>query len=121
MIKNIAVLAVLLSGCATAKPVVVAPPAPVKVEMSNSNMAQAVACSDDFDCLKRMTGMCKNGYAGSKMLLGTNESRVGVVFKCITDEQVAEEQAEELAWQERLAQLKAQAEKAREKAAPKKK
>lgn len=91
---------------------------PVDVELANSGKAQALPCTDGFDCLKKLTGLCANGYEGGQRLQGENGRVVGVLFHCITDEEIQEQKAEEArraqeeaAWRaERLAEAKAAAE-----------
>lgn len=96
MYKYLAILSLPLIGCvAHVKPCViqhnetVIDPHPVKVELERGVVAQAMACSDDFDCMNKLTGLCPNGYSWSHNLLGEMNKRVGVVFNCITDEEKA--------------------------------
>ena len=78
---------------------------PVTIELSNSRKLQAVACKDDLDCFRKVTGLCPNGYSGGHMLQGENERRVAIAFECITDaqksqmeEQKRQQAEEEKAW-----------------------
>lgn len=93
--------ALALCGCAhkaSVAPATPAAPQSIAVELANSDKEQALVCSDDLDCLKRLTGFCTNGYSGSRNLHSENGRVVGVLFHCITDEEkqeAAQEEAEE--------------------------
>lgn len=134
MTKIFAALAVCsLCACASAPaPVVVAPvvAAPVSVETNDKLMVTALPCTDDLDCAKKITGLCSNGFSGTRSLQAENSRRVGIMVRCITDAEVAEQAAEEArqkaaeaAWQQarkERAEARAAAEAAAAKKAQKK-
>jgi hypothetical protein len=106
--KNyIALVALALCGCSHAVAVkpVAAPvvDSPVTLELARKNEVQAFACSDDLQCLQRLTGYCANGYGGSRPLNAGANKQVGVLFRCITDAEKAEAEAEEQAEREERA------------------
>lgn len=126
----IAIPALLLCACShqTARPVAAATPvvatetllaaAPVNVELAGKGEAQVFACSDELACLKLVTGFCPNGYRGTKNLMAGSEKQVGILVKCITDEEIAQqkqEEAEEAAFRAaRMAAMQAEAKAAAE-------
>jgi hypothetical protein len=99
---------------------------PVDLELSRGRHAQAVRCSDNLDCLQKMSGRCSNGYSGGEFLTDGTKV-VGLLFHCVTDEekvaaekQAAQEAAQEAEWQAaRQAQIKAAQEAAQKKPAKK--
>jgi hypothetical protein len=124
MSKLFAVLfATSLCACASVpapKSVVVEPPvkepSPLTVELRDGEgTASVFRCTDELDCMKKLTGVCANGFHGGHVLHAGNDRVVGTLFKCITDEEKAEhaarearEAAEEKAWEEaRAAKLAA--------------
>lgn len=99
---------------------------PITVEASNNQKIQVMPCHDELDCMQKVTGICPNGYNGGQRLTAENNRKVGIAFKCITDEEKAQQikaEAEEKAWraareQEMQKQVEEQA--ARDAAAKKK-
>jgi hypothetical protein len=98
-----AIPALLLCACATTPPPAPSCPlpqavevGPVSVELGRKFDAQAFACSDDLACLKKLSGACPNGYSSSRPLMAGANKQVGVLFRCISDQDVADEKAEEL-------------------------
>lgn len=87
---------------------------PLNVELPRGGHAQALRCSDELDCMQKLVGLCTNGYNGGQTLSNGSHT-VGVLYRCVTDEekaqaaqQAAEEQAQEAAWRAaREAQIRA--------------
>lgn len=90
---------------------------PSEIELRNGQKANVIACHDDMDCYKKVTGLCVNGYSGAQMLVAENDRRVGIMYVCITNEQKAErakEEAREKAAQARWEKINQQREEAAE-------
>jgi hypothetical protein len=68
---------------------------PITVELAEGETAQAMRCSDGLDCMQKLTGLCSNGYQGGRFLTGENNRVVGVLYRCITDQEKAQAAAEE--------------------------
>lgn len=105
------VAALALCGCShkatVAHPATPVAPTAIAVELRGGDKEQALVCTDDLDCLKKLTGFCPNGYSGSRNLHAENDRVVGVLFHCVTDEDKAQEAAAAAAEeQERQAYLK---------------
>ena len=76
-------------------PVVAPIAAPITVETNDKLMVTALPCTDDLDCAKKITGLCSNGFNGTRSLQAENSRRVGIMVRCITDAEVAEQVAQE--------------------------
>jgi hypothetical protein len=108
MNKYIAVLiATSLYACASAP--VVAPKVaavieedhtPILLEIAGKKNALAIRCSDELSCVQQLFGRCANGYKGGELLHAGNDKVVGIVYQCITDEEVARRVAQEKMWEE---------------------
>lgn len=123
MIKYLTTALAVCSLCAcahTASPVaspVTVVAAPVSVEVAEKQVVTAIPCTDDLDCMKKVTGFCANGYMGTRSLQAENGRRVGILLHCTTDEEVtarkaeeARQEAEEAAYQKMVAARRAAAE-----------
>ena len=71
------------------------PAVPVLIELPGKSQASAMPCKDDLDCYTKLGGLCTNGYQGGRMLQAENGRRVGVLYRCISDVEVAEAKAAE--------------------------
>jgi len=65
----------------------------ITVELTSGDTASAMRCSDQLDCLQKLTGFCPNGYNGGRILTNGNNI-VGTLFRCVTDQEKAQEAAE---------------------------
>jgi hypothetical protein len=78
--------------------------APITVETNEKLEVTALPCTDDLDCAKKITGLCSNGFSGTRSLQAENSRRVGIMVRCITDAEVAQQKAEEAAWKQQVAE-----------------